>query len=236
MARTEATITMSMREVDRVKTVQAVVDRMLPVGLAAKRLGLGRRQVERLILKYMAGGSAGLVSAKRGRPSNRESAPGVAERALRVIRDHYARLRPYACLREAARVPWPGPRQGDGALAHDGSRPVEASSPARCSDPPASQPPSVSWRARPDRRQRPRLVRGAGFAARPCRLCSPETGSFKQVASAHFRGDLTTVGVCVACATPPVDKSRRSYSLELSCDISIWLAMRHLNLALTSDG
>ena len=38
--RAAATITMSMREVDRVKTVQAVVDRMLPVGLAAKRLGL----------------------------------------------------------------------------------------------------------------------------------------------------------------------------------------------------
>jgi hypothetical protein len=30
MAGTAATITMSMREVDRVKTVQAVVDRMLP--------------------------------------------------------------------------------------------------------------------------------------------------------------------------------------------------------------
>jgi hypothetical protein len=44
---------------------------------------------------------------------------------------------------------------------------------------------------------------------------------------------LTTVGVCVACATPPVDKSRPSYSLEPGCDISTWLAMRHLNLALT---
>ena len=52
--RTAATITMSMREVDRVKTVQAVVDRMLPVGLAAKRLGLSRRQLERLLLKYQA--------------------------------------------------------------------------------------------------------------------------------------------------------------------------------------
>jgi len=46
--RATATITMSMQEVDRVKTVQAVVDRMLPVGLAAKRLGLSRRQLERL--------------------------------------------------------------------------------------------------------------------------------------------------------------------------------------------
>ena len=98
-----ATITMSMREVDRVKTVQAVVDRMLPVGLAAQRLGLSRRQLERLILKYKASGSAGLVSAKRGRPSNHQLAPGVADRALSVIRDRYADFGPtLACekLRE----------------------------------------------------------------------------------------------------------------------------------------
>ena len=44
---------------------------------------------------------------------------------------------------------------------------------------------------------------------------------------------ITTVGVCVACATPPVDKSLPSYLVEPRCDISTWLAMRHLNLALT---
>ena len=36
---------MSMPEIDRVNTVQALVDRMVPVGLAAKRLELSRRQV-----------------------------------------------------------------------------------------------------------------------------------------------------------------------------------------------
>ena len=44
---------------------------------------------------------------------------------------------------------------------------------------------------------------------------------------------MTTFGVCVACATPPVDKSLPSYLVEPRCDISTWLAMRHLNLALT---
>src|SRR5450755_3166335 len=94
MAGTAATITMSMREVDRVKTVQAVVDRMLPAGLAAQRLGLSRRQLERLVLKYKAQGTAGLVSAKRGRPSNHQLAPGVADHALIVIRDRYADFGP----------------------------------------------------------------------------------------------------------------------------------------------
>jgi hypothetical protein len=94
---------MSMREVDRVKTVQAVVDRMLPVGLAAQRLGLSRRQLERLLIRYRARGAPGLVCAKRGRPSNHQLAPGVAERALSVIRDRYADFGPtLACekLRE----------------------------------------------------------------------------------------------------------------------------------------
>ena len=103
MARTAATITMSMREVDQVKTVQAVVDKMLPVGLAAQRLRLSRRQLERLILKYKAQGAAGLVSAKRGRRSNHQLAPGVAQRAVSVIRDRYADFGPtLACekLRE----------------------------------------------------------------------------------------------------------------------------------------
>ncbi len=76
MAGTAATITMSMREIDRVKTVQAVVDRMFLVGLAPRRLGLSRRQLERLVLRYKARGASGLVSAKRGRPSNHQLVPG----------------------------------------------------------------------------------------------------------------------------------------------------------------
>lgn len=58
MATPAATITMSMREADRLKTVQAVVDRMTRVGQAAKRLGLSRRQMSRLIERYAADGDA----------------------------------------------------------------------------------------------------------------------------------------------------------------------------------
>jgi transcriptional regulator with GAF, ATPase, and Fis domain len=46
------TITMTMRELDRLKTVQAVADRMLRVSQAAERLGMSRRQVHRLVLRY----------------------------------------------------------------------------------------------------------------------------------------------------------------------------------------
>ncbi|MEJ8825968.1 hypothetical protein WKW80_28745 [Variovorax humicola] len=45
MATPTATITMTMREVDRLKTIQAVVDRC-GSGQAAERLGMSRRQIE----------------------------------------------------------------------------------------------------------------------------------------------------------------------------------------------
>jgi len=94
MATPAATITMTMREADRLKTIQAVVDRMLRVGQAAQRLGMSRRQIERLVSRYLDDGPSGLVSRKRGRPSNNQLAPGVAERAVRLIRERYADFGP----------------------------------------------------------------------------------------------------------------------------------------------
>ena len=85
MSTPAAIITMSMRETNRLKTVQAVVDRMARVGQAAEQLGLSRRQLERLLQRYKQDGVKGLVSRKRGRPSNHQLAPGVAERALGLI-------------------------------------------------------------------------------------------------------------------------------------------------------
>jgi len=60
---------MTMREADRLKTAQAVVDRMLRVGQAAGRFGISRRQVERLVARYEDEGRSELVSRKRGRPA-----------------------------------------------------------------------------------------------------------------------------------------------------------------------
>ena len=94
MATTAATITMSMRELDRLKTIQRVVDRMLRVGQAAEGLGISCRQVERLVKRYEAGGPAGLVSARRGRPSNNRLDEGLASRALALIQQRYSDFGP----------------------------------------------------------------------------------------------------------------------------------------------
>ena len=103
MSRIATSITMSMRELDRLKTIQRVVDRMLRVGQAAEGLGISCRQVERLVKRYEAGGAAALVSARHGRPSNNQLSEGVASRALALIRQRYADFGPtLACekLRE----------------------------------------------------------------------------------------------------------------------------------------
>jgi Helix-turn-helix domain len=89
-----AIITMSMREVDRLKVVQAVLARMLRVGAAADRLGITRRQLERLLVRYRAEGPTGLVSRKRGKPSNHQLPQGLAQRAIALVRDRYADFGP----------------------------------------------------------------------------------------------------------------------------------------------
>jgi len=93
MATCEA-ITMSMRELNRLKTLQALADRMLTVSQAARHLGLSVRQLQRLKVQHEDEGALGLVSRKRGRPSNHQLAAGVAERVVQLIRERYVDFGP----------------------------------------------------------------------------------------------------------------------------------------------
>lgn len=79
-------VTLNMRELDRLKVIQAVVDRVLKPGRAAERLGLTVRQIERLVIRYHESGAAGLVSRKRGRPGNRRRRPAKARASARRFR------------------------------------------------------------------------------------------------------------------------------------------------------
>jgi hypothetical protein len=63
-----ASITMSMRDIDRLKIVQAIIDGHLKASVAANRLQLTKRQVNRLVQRYRADGAAGLISRQRGQP------------------------------------------------------------------------------------------------------------------------------------------------------------------------
>jgi transposase len=87
-------VTLNVRELDRLKVIQAVVDMGLKPGRAAERLGLSVRQVERLVIRYCESGAAGLVSRKRGRQGNRRLEEDLAQRALAIIRERYADFGP----------------------------------------------------------------------------------------------------------------------------------------------
>jgi transposase len=64
-------ITMSQKELHRLELIQQIRGRSLTVVEAAALLGLSRSQVHRLLQAYELAGADGLVSKKRGRPSNR---------------------------------------------------------------------------------------------------------------------------------------------------------------------
>ncbi|HHQ4566830.1 TPA: ISNCY family transposase [Aeromonas hydrophila] len=87
MVRSE--ICLTMKEIDRLKTIQAVVDGHLTASIAAGRLGLSTRQVYRLVDRYRASGPLGLRSRLVGRASNHQLPAGVKERAYQLIAMHY---------------------------------------------------------------------------------------------------------------------------------------------------
>jgi transposase len=102
MAATER-ITMTMRELDRLKVIQDVVDGRLKPLRAAEQLGLTTRQIRRLVGRFREHGPQGLVSRRRSRPSNNRLDRVMAERALAIVRERYADFGPtLACekLRE----------------------------------------------------------------------------------------------------------------------------------------
>jgi hypothetical protein len=96
-------ITMTMRELDRLKIFQALTEGNLTPGQAAKRLGLTTRQVLRLSNRFQTEGAAGLVSRRCNRPSNNRTPADIANQALTIIRERYVDFGPtLACekLRE----------------------------------------------------------------------------------------------------------------------------------------
>jgi transposase len=83
-----------MRELERVKIIEAVVEGRLRCAQAAERLELSARQISRLCRRYECSGPAGLVSGRRGKPSNRELPIDLRARAMALVRERYADFGP----------------------------------------------------------------------------------------------------------------------------------------------
>jgi transposase len=89
-----AVLSMSDGELRRLEVLRDVDRGGLPVRAAAQLLGRSERQVWRVLKEFRAAGAAGLVSKKRGRPSNRRTATAVRAAALWIVRQNYADFGP----------------------------------------------------------------------------------------------------------------------------------------------
>ena len=87
-------ITMSRNELTRLRVVIDVADGRLSVADATGLIGVGRRQVYRLMDAFRAHGADGLISRKRGGPSNRALGTVFRETVLAIVRERYADFGP----------------------------------------------------------------------------------------------------------------------------------------------
>ena len=83
-------LSMSQKELNRVDVIRDVCEKRLTQINAAKLINLTRRQVQRLVNQYRCNGASGLVSLRRGQPSNRRFSPEFKRNALDIIKDKYA--------------------------------------------------------------------------------------------------------------------------------------------------
>ena len=80
---------MSKKEITRLEVMQRLKNKGLSQGEAAGMLGISTRQVKRLWRTYQKQGAAGLVSQRRGKPSNNQMDPRVIEQARDLIYKRY---------------------------------------------------------------------------------------------------------------------------------------------------
>ena len=85
---------MSDRELVRLEVLRDLDQQRLTTVTAAELLGLERRQVFRLLKAYRAEGAPGLISKRRGRPSNRLKPEALRTKVLEIIRERYGDFGP----------------------------------------------------------------------------------------------------------------------------------------------
>lgn len=83
-----------MRDVNRLRILQDVIDRNLRPGLAAEMLGITPRHCSRLLKRYRQSGPLGMNNQSRGRTGNRLLSASLTDQALNIIRERYADFGP----------------------------------------------------------------------------------------------------------------------------------------------
>ena len=82
-------LTMSKKELNRLEVMQRVEEKRMRQKAAAEQLGISERQVKRLLRRYRLQGANGLVSKRRGQPSNNQLAEETREKVLDLLKSKY---------------------------------------------------------------------------------------------------------------------------------------------------
>jgi len=85
----EKLLTMSNREITRLEIMQRIKDKHLTQKEAAQMLNISIRQIKRLFRAYKSIGAKGLVSARRGKPSNHQMSQEVEQKVLDLLKEKY---------------------------------------------------------------------------------------------------------------------------------------------------
>jgi transposase len=84
----------TVKEINRLKILQDVIDRNLRPGQAAEMLGITPRHCSRLLKRYRQSGPLGMNNQSRGRTGNRLLPTSLTELALSIIRERYSDFGP----------------------------------------------------------------------------------------------------------------------------------------------
>ena len=95
---------MSHKEVKRAQVLELLKEDKISQQEAARRLDVSTRQMRRLTRRYQAAGLAGLVSKKRGRPSNRRLDNATCATAIGLIGTHYRDFGPTLACEKLAEL------------------------------------------------------------------------------------------------------------------------------------
>lgn len=79
----------TVKEINRLKILQDVIERNLRPGQAAEMLGITPRHCSRLLKRYRQSGPLGLNNQSRGRTGNRLLPASLTDQALSIIRERY---------------------------------------------------------------------------------------------------------------------------------------------------
>lgn len=82
-------LTMSSREIDKLKVIQNTIDGRYKQAEAAHILGKSARQVRRMCARVKQEGNRGIIHGLKGRPSNRQVEAGLIDKALGHVKARY---------------------------------------------------------------------------------------------------------------------------------------------------